>query len=149
MQITSGGNMLNFGYWNDRTQNPLEAQYALSNMIGEFASLDKARNLVDVGSGYSAPAFEWSSQYKLLEIFCVNINLQQLRDVFTFKSNYKIDHNADMLSGNNLQKKNIHHVNATSAMLPIKNDSVDRIIAFESAQHFKPLHKFIQESNRV
>jgi ubiquinone/menaquinone biosynthesis C-methylase UbiE len=34
-------------------------------------------------------------------------------------------------------------------MLPIRNNSVDRVIAFESAQHFKPLIQFIQESNRV
>jgi len=32
-------------------------------------------------------------------------------------------------------------------MLPIRNNSVDRVIAFESAQHFKPLIQFIQESN--
>jgi cyclopropane fatty-acyl-phospholipid synthase-like methyltransferase len=57
--------------------------------------------------------------------------------------------NIFLVSGNILQNNNISHVNATSTMLPFKNNSVDRIIAFESAQHFKPLHKFIQESNRV
>ncbi|MDP8906192.1 MAG: methyltransferase type 11, partial [Thermoproteota archaeon] len=67
MQITSGGNMLNFGYWNDKTKNPLEAQFELSSIIGEFASLDKARILIDIGSGYSAPARQWSSQYNLLK----------------------------------------------------------------------------------
>jgi ubiquinone/menaquinone biosynthesis C-methylase UbiE len=40
-------------------------------------------------------------------------------------------------------------LNATSTRLPIRNNSVDRVIAFESAQHFKPLIQFIQESNRV
>ena len=34
---------------------------------------------------------------------------------------------------------NIHHINATSTILPVRNNSVDRVIAFESAQHFKPL----------
>jgi SAM-dependent methyltransferase len=34
-------------------------------------------------------------------------------------------------------------------MLPIRNKSIDRVIAFESAQHFKPLVHFVQESNRV
>jgi len=41
------------------------------------------------------------------------------------------------------------HLNATSTALPIKSNSVDRVIAFESAQHFKPLNQFIKESNRV
>ena len=79
MQITTGGNMLNFGYWDDKTQNPLQAQYTLSKMIGEFASLQTARRLVDVGSGYSAPALQWKSQYSFLKMLCININLQQLK----------------------------------------------------------------------
>jgi SAM-dependent methyltransferase len=150
MQIASGGNMLNFGFWSKNTKNPLEAQFALSNMVGEFASLDSARTLIDVGSGYSAPALQWSSQHNLLKIFCLNINLQQLRTAVTINPKSKLmDGNINIVSKNILQKNNIFHINATSAMLPFKNNSVDRIIAFESAQHFKPLHRFIQESNRV
>ncbi len=150
MQITSGGNMLNFGYWNDKTKNPLEAQYELSNMIGEFASLDSANTLIDIGSGYSAPALQWSSQYNLLKIICLNINLQQLKTAIAFKSNGKIrEHTIAYTPSNILQNNNILHINATSTALPLKNNSVDRIIAFESAQHFKPLYKFIRESNRV
>lgn len=142
--------MLNFGYWNDKTKNPLEAQYELSDMIGEFASLDKARTLIDIGSGYSAPALQWSSQYSLLKIICLNINLQQLKIATALKSNGKIgDHTIAYTPCNILQNNNILHINATSASLPLKNNSVDRVIAFESAQHFKPLYKFIQESNRV
>ena len=71
--------MLNFGYWDIYTQNPLQAQYTLSNMVGEFASLKTARTLIDAGSGYSAPALQWKSQYNSLEIICININLEQLK----------------------------------------------------------------------
>ncbi len=70
--------MLNFGYWNEKTLNPLQAQYALSTMTGKFASLQTARTLLDVGSGYSAPALQWNLQYNSLNILCININLQQL-----------------------------------------------------------------------
>lgn len=34
-----------FGYWDDKT-HPLQAQYALSKMIGEFASLQTVRGQV-------------------------------------------------------------------------------------------------------
>ena len=34
-------------------------------------------------------------------------------------------------------------------MLPFANSSLDRIIALESAQHFKPIGDFISESKRV
>ena len=153
MQIATGGNMLNFGYWDINTQNPLQAQYTLSTMIGEFASLQTARRLVDVGSGYSAPALQWNSQYNFLKILCININLQQLNiaSYSPSKSNsQKLGHSIGLVSHKRLgTNNNVFHINATSTMLPIRNNSVDRVIAFESAQHFKPLIQFIQESNRV
>jgi len=150
MQTTTGGNMLNFGYWDDKTQNPLDAQYILSKMIGEFASLRTARRIIDVGSGYSAPALQWTSQYNFLKILCVNINLQQLKVAAPLNSNsQRIDHSVRLFSLESLRNNNIFHINATSTKLPIRNKSVDRVIAFESAQHFKPFMQFIQESNRV
>jgi cyclopropane fatty-acyl-phospholipid synthase-like methyltransferase len=156
MQITTGGNMLNFGYWNGKTLDPLQAQYALSTMTGKFASLQTARTLLDVGSGYSAPAFHWNLQYNSLNILCININLQQLNiatrssdnSPYKQRRNEKIPNNSStFINYSNIH--NIFHLNATSTMLPIKGNSVDRVIAFESAQHFKPLTQFIQESNRV
>jgi cyclopropane fatty-acyl-phospholipid synthase-like methyltransferase len=151
MQITTGGNMLNFGYWDDKTQNPLHAQYTLSKMIGEFASLQTARRIIDIGSGYSAPALQWTSQYNFAKILCVNINLQQLKvAAASLNSNsQRIDHSVRLSSFESLRNNNIFHINATSTTLPIRNKSVDRVIAFESAQHFKPFMQFIQESNRV
>jgi cyclopropane fatty-acyl-phospholipid synthase-like methyltransferase len=146
MQITTGGNMLNFGYWDDRTKYPLQAQYRLSKMIGEFASLQTATRLLDVGSGYSAPALQWKSQYSFLKILCININLEQLKIAVAFKSNSQtIDYGVGLVPLKSLRNNNIFH----STMLPIRNTSVDRVIALESAQHFKPLIQFIQESNRV
>jgi len=153
MQITSGGDMLNFGYWDIDTQNPLQAQHTLSNMIGEFASLKTARTLIDAGSGYSAPALQWKSQYNSLEIICININLEQLKTAVAgaaLKLNNKKMERAIVSSKvNNSKNHSILHINATSTMLPIRNKSIDRVIAFESAQHFKPLIQFVQESNRV
>jgi cyclopropane fatty-acyl-phospholipid synthase-like methyltransferase len=150
MQITTGGNMLNFGYWDDKTKNPLQAQYALSTMIGEFASLQTARTLIDVGSGYSAPALHWNSRYNSLKTLCININFQQLKTADAVKSkSQRIDHGIALVSLKSSRGDNIHHINATSTILPVRNNSVDRVIAFESAQHFKPLVRFIQESNRV
>lgn len=153
MQITSGGNMLNFGYWDDNTQTPLQAQYTLSAMTGEFASLQSAKTLIDVGSGYSTPALQWNSQYSSLDILCININLQQLKIAVagsaTRSNNQKTDQSISSPSINSSKSNNISHLNATSTMLPVRNNSTDRVIAFESAQHFKPLIHFIQESNRV
>jgi predicted SAM-dependent methyltransferase len=43
----------------------------------------------------------------------------------------------------------IHKINSTSTVLPFSTNSVERIIALESAQHFKPFNDFIIESHRV
>jgi ubiquinone/menaquinone biosynthesis C-methylase UbiE len=40
-------------------------------------------------------------------------------------------------------------LNSTAAVLPIADHSVDRVIALESAQHFKSLRHFVRESRRV
>ena len=150
MQITTGGNMLNFGYWDDKTKNPLQAQCTLSTMFGEFASLQTARTLIDIGSGYSAPALQWISEYNSLKILCMDINLQQLKNACAVKSKHqRTDHSIALVSLKRSKSNNIFHINATSTILPIKNNSADRVIAFESAQHFKPFFQFIQESYRV
>ena len=156
MQILTEGYMLNFGFWGNRIMNPLEAQYALSSCIGEFASLNNANKIVDVGSGYSAPAMHWLSQYNNLEIYCININFHQLKIAADY-SNFQLkDQNSikdkeksKPITTRDSNKNKILHLNSTSTMLPIKNNSVDRVIAFESAQHFRPLIQFIKESWRV
>jgi ubiquinone/menaquinone biosynthesis C-methylase UbiE len=46
-------------------------------------------------------------------------------------------------------RTHITYINSTSLSLPFATGTVDRIIALESAQHFKPFDKFIAESYRI
>ena len=60
----------------------------------------------------------------------------------------------DQQTVKNLVKENItqypiYGINSTSTMLPFMKNSVNRIIALESAQHFNPFPDFISESERV
>ena len=136
MQLATGGNMLNFGYWEDDDLSPTTAQNRLCDITGSMAELDSAKSLLDIGSGLSSPAMKWSTLYPNVEISCVNTNYDQL-------------HTAKNL----LREKSLHYpiygINSTSTMLPFVKNSVDRIIALESAQHFKPFKHFIFESNRI
>lgn len=129
MQLATGGNMLNFGYWNQNTKDPAEAQRELCSIVSNLAELDSAKMVIDVGSGFSAPAMHWKSMHDLLHITCVNINFHQLKT-------------PTMNNG-------VSFVNSTSTTLPLANNCADRVIALESAQHFKPLTDFIRESKRV
>lgn len=128
MQLATGGDMLNFGYW-DKTSDPVAAQNNLCSLVGEVAELGSAMRLIDIGSGLSAPAARWKSAYDSLDISCVNINFQQLLA--------------------SRQANNVSLLNATSTILPFADGSADRIVALESAQHFRPLDRFVRESRRV
>ena len=139
-------NMLNFGYWNDKTNNPSQAQYALCSLIGEFARLESAKKVLDVGSGFSGPALHWKSTYDLLDIVCINTNLHQLT---TSLKLIPAILNPAARSYMRNTSGTLSLLNSTAAVLPIADHSVDRVIALESAQHFKSLRHFVRESRRV
>ncbi len=132
MQISTGRNFLNFGYWDDATKNPADAQVNLCNMVGNMVDLEKAKQVLDVGSGFSEPAFLWKKTHPNITITCVNINPNQLK----FAS---IQENMP----------EIRLVNATAVKIPMADESCDKIIALESAQHFRPIKDFISEIQRI
>lgn len=129
MQLATGGSMLNFGYWMENTSEPITAQENLCSYFGKLAELENAKTVVDVGSGLSAPAIFWRNNYDKLNLFCVNVNYDQLS-----------------FSG---PQRNLEFLNSTSTKLPFSDNSVDRVLALESSQHFKPLKDFISESKRI
>jgi ubiquinone/menaquinone biosynthesis C-methylase UbiE len=146
MQVATGATMLNFGYWQGDVNSPVKAQSNLCTLVGNLADLGSSRTLIDVGSGYGAPALEWSREYRLRNIVCVNINSHQLANEFKLALN-KIEtahafHTRCLRAG-------ITYINSTSLCLPFASGTVDRIIALESAQHFKPFDSFIAESYRI
>ena len=149
----TGNNMLNFGYWTDYTKNPIEAQNELCILVGKFADLHLAKNLADIGSGFSEPAILWKSFHTSLNVTCVNINFlqQKVASQLTRLRNNKIVNskiNQESLLSSSVVET-ISLVNATAKVLPFRDKCMDRIIALESAQHFKPLLQFIQESRRI
>ena len=137
MRLATGGDMLNFGYWTENTKEPIDAQNELCKFFGEFSDLNSAKKIIDIGSGFSAPAIQWKKQFSPLEITCVNINFNQLT-----QSSSKINKSQNSVDGINL-------LNSTSTSVPFPNESVDRILALESLQHVKHLENFISESKRI
>ena len=129
MQLATGGSMLNFGYWSSNHIDPISAQNNLCTIFANLAELSSGKHVVDVGSGLSSPSKLWRDTFPNLNLYCVNINFKQLS-----------------FSG---RQRNIEFVNSTSTKLPFVENSVDRVLALESAQHFKPLSDFIFESKRI
>lgn len=141
MRLATGGHMLNFGYWNQSTTTPVEAQTELCNMFASLAELDSAQKVVDVGCGFSAPAIQWKLHFRALEITCLNINFDQLNQSLRIIKQ-KLGDSEDISKG-------VHPLNATSTSLPFENESMDRVMALESAHHVKPFDHFVTESKRI
>ena len=140
MRLATGGDMLNFGYWDDKTRTPLDAQKKMCTIFGKKALLSSEQNIVDVGSGISSPAIQWSLEYSPVKLSCVNINITQLHD--------SIKNASKSIKADNIIE-NFNFLNATATTLPFEKESVERVLALESAQHFKPLKNFISESYRI
>ena len=136
MQLATGGNMLNFGYWDKKDTSPTDAQNRLCDKIGKIAELNSANSLLDIGSGLSSPAIMWARLYPNIDISCLNINYTQLQL-------------AKKIIKEKIPNSTIHEINSTSTMLPFSTNSIERVIALESAQHFKPFSNFISESHRI
>ena len=140
MALATGGDMINFGLWDEGTPDPISAQRRLCLAFAEMAGLRDGERVLDVGCGYAAPAAQWHDTCKS-EFFCVNINLGQLRDS---------QRNPDVASKSRMRKDGgIRLVNATATRMPFADCWADRVLAFESPQHFRPLRSFIAESRRI
>ena len=107
MEVSTGGDMLNFGYWDNSTPHPIDAQKRLCQMIGEMAEISNAEVIADIGSGILGPAKIWSSQHPSLQISSVNVNFSQLASV---------------------DPGNISKLNSTARMLPFSNSSVSTFV---------------------
>ncbi|MDE1765264.1 MAG: class I SAM-dependent methyltransferase [Thaumarchaeota archaeon] len=143
MQISTEGNMLNFGYWDDDTVHPHKAQVQLCKRIADMAELNTARNVLDVGSGFSEPATIWKTNFPHIKMSCLNVNRTQLGFASSIlKENSQSSHQ-------NHASETINLINSTATKFPFADKSMDRIIALESAQHFKPFSEFVSESRRV
>jgi SAM-dependent methyltransferase len=164
MRIITKDYFLNFGYWNKGINSPRDAQRRLCSLIADVSSLCSARTVLDIGSGFSVPAIYWKSLFDSLNIVCVDVNLRQLKFGVSLQDDLKEKKITIPLPKDNTKEfksslelalphsehtKKLSFVNATSTALPFADNSVDRIIALESAQHFRPLSKFFMESNRV
>ena len=140
MRLATGGDMLNFGYWDDKTKTPLEAQKKMCAIFGKKALLESNQHIVDVGSGIGSPSIQWSLEYSPVKLSCININYTQLLSSII---------NVNKSIPTNDTNESFNFVNATATTLPFENESIDRVLALESAQHFKPLKNFISESFRI
>lgn len=127
MRLSAGGHSLNFGLWSKSCAEPLSAQENMARHFGAAAELGDVRMAVDVGCGRAGPARVWRDAYPETQIIGVDINRRNLEEAAFLPC----------------------AVNAVSTGLPLADCSADRVMALESAQHFRPLSGFTVEAARV
>lgn len=133
----SNNYMLNAGYWTKNSIDPVKAQHELCTLVSRFAKFDTVNTIADVGSGFSAPALQWRSEYPHLRILCVDINYKELNT------------GRKMVISDPAASDRISLINASAAMLPFGKAKLDMIVAFESAQHFQSINNFLTVSRSV
>ena len=160
-RLLTGTNMINFGFWTHETKSIKQAQLALCTLTGKLSELDSAKKIIDIGSGFLGPAEQWNLEYKFIDnLICIDINYQALKMSRVTNSRYtyskKLLMKPSVETNVTNSKYTTNHsgatmsiVNATATCLPFADSFADRIIALESAQHFKSFLQFIQESHRV
>jgi ubiquinone/menaquinone biosynthesis C-methylase UbiE len=144
--------MLNFGYWTQIVTSAIEVQIELCKLVREFANLQSAKKVLDIGSGFCAPAILWKSMCNNLDIVCIDVNFKQLATALEIPITTATIAKSDLLyvvNKNVERTRSISVVNAAATRMPFATDSIDTIIALESAQHFKPLTAFLGECRRV
>jgi len=153
--------MINFGFWTHETKSIKQAQLALCTLTGKLSELDSAKKIIDIGSGFLGPAELWNLEYKFIDnLICIDINYQALKMSRVTNSRYTYSKKLLMKPSVETNVTNSKYtpnhsgatmsiVNATATCLPFADSFADRIIALESAQHFKSFLQFIQESHRV
>ena len=151
----TGCSMLNFGYWDDTNNTPALAQENMCSLMADVAELGNGADMtvLDVGSGFCAPALYWTRCYRNLEVCCINTSYRQLLEA-ALQSDWEDDGGGSRGHGNSgggsgATRGNINQVSASATALPSAAGSADRIIALESAQHFKPLGLFASECRRA
>ena len=159
VRLVTNCNMLNFGYWNADTEDLFSAQRNLSSLVGELAELHSGLRIIDAGSGFSSPALYWESKYFPVDIICVDTNCNELRIGIEHR-NRTMDRrnicNSDdqpALHDQNIElswnSACMRFINASSMLLPFRPKTIDRVIALESAHHFRHITQFIEECRRV
>jgi len=129
MKLATGGEMLNFGYWNNGCRDPLQAQVQLCHLMLDFVDLKSNQIVLDVGSGDNGPAMLWHNLMNPIEIVCVDISR---------RNHYQLD-----------STRNLNLLETSALSLPLKDNCVDRIVALECVQHFRPIREFLTNAFRI
>lgn len=133
--VTERGHYLNLGYWR-RAVNIEEASDALAMLVAETASMGEGDVVLDCGFGFGDQDILWAQTLRPHQIIGLNITASQVIVA------------RDRIAAAGLQDLvDLRHGSATE--MAVESQSVDRVVALESAFHFRTRERFFREAWRV
>ncbi|MDF1665050.1 MAG: methyltransferase domain-containing protein [Planctomycetota bacterium] len=122
---------LNLGFWETATSYD-EACQALAEKLGDLAGIAKDDLVLDCGFGFGDQDALWLKRHEPAKISALNITGSQV----TLAKERFPDPRLDFIEG-------------SATTLAFANDHFDKVLALESAFHFKTRDDFLKEALRV
>lgn len=132
---TQRGLYLNLGYWSNASTLD-EASDALALLVGEAADMDGRDTVLDCGFGFGDQDLLWARTFAPHRIVGLNITASQVEVARRRVAQAGLEDRIDL-----------RHGSATD--MPIESASVDKVVALESAFHFRDRDTFFREAWRV
>lgn len=132
---TEAGLYLNLGYWQG-AETLDEASQALAALVADTAQLGPDDRVLDVGFGFADQDIYWMRAYRPREIIGLNVTASQVERARRRVDELDLAERIDLRLG-------------SATQMPLEAQSVDKVVALESAFHFDTRERFFEEAYRV
>ncbi|MEO3845929.1 MULTISPECIES: cyclopropane-fatty-acyl-phospholipid synthase family protein [unclassified Streptomyces] len=133
--VVEDTNYYNLGYWPGCTKLD-EAAQALADEVADTAEFKPDDTILDVGFGYGDQDFHWIDKYGPSKIIGINITKTHIRIATDRAKERGLTDRIDFREG-------------SATAIPLPDNSVDKVVALESAFHFATRADFFAEAHRV
>jgi cyclopropane fatty-acyl-phospholipid synthase-like methyltransferase len=127
---------LNLGYWKDDPPTLDAAAEALARLVAETAELAPGQHVLDAGFGFAEQDVFWAERYDPAQIVGVDLSERHVREGRRRVAERGLGGRIELRRGS-----------ATELSAP--TGTFDRVLALESALHFRPRRRFFEEAFRV
>jgi cyclopropane fatty-acyl-phospholipid synthase-like methyltransferase len=127
---------MNLGYWDDTGTDLEEAASAMADLLADAADLKPGVTVLDAGFGFGDQDFRWVRQRDVGTVYGFNITPHQVAAAQERARAEGLSDRLDFRLGSALETG-------------LPDESVDRVVALESAFHFYPRSAFFTEALRV
>jgi cyclopropane fatty-acyl-phospholipid synthase-like methyltransferase len=134
--LAESGLYLNLGFWRDAPATHDAASEALARLLAETATLGPHQVVLDVGVGLAAQDVFWVRQFGVASVVGLDVSPPQLERARAHVAASGLADRIDLRPG-------------SATAMPIEGASVDRVLALESAFHFRTREQFFAEAHRV